>query len=250
MVERVLEARRARLRCGEARDHLRRSVREPGPPGVRRARHRGDRRRPGGGRPGVRTDGRRRLRLRHGRAGRPRPRVLGALRALLRGDAALERRPRRLCRARPPHADEDRGRRVAVDALRVPGAPRPGPRRRRPAGRRPGRGAHRGAPCLRARRRPRAAGRPPLLEDRHLRGRGRPPGRRHATLSVLRVPAGAARRSRRCDASSSPRSCQLVEGRLPLPERPGLGVELDRDALDRFELAARRLELHRARLRP
>jgi L-alanine-DL-glutamate epimerase-like enolase superfamily enzyme len=35
---------------------------------------------------------------------------------------------------------------------------------------------------------------------------------------------------------------RLVDGRLPLPERPGLGVELDRDALVRFESAARRLE--------
>jgi L-alanine-DL-glutamate epimerase-like enolase superfamily enzyme len=30
----------------------------------------------------------------------------------------------------------------------------------------------------------------------------------------------------------------LVDGRLPLPERPGLGVELDRNALERFEQAA------------
>jgi L-alanine-DL-glutamate epimerase-like enolase superfamily enzyme len=38
---------------------------------------------------------------------------------------------------------------------------------------------------------------------------------------------------------------RLVDGRLPLPGRPGLGVELDRDALGRFEAAARRLEAGR-----
>jgi L-alanine-DL-glutamate epimerase-like enolase superfamily enzyme len=35
---------------------------------------------------------------------------------------------------------------------------------------------------------------------------------------------------------------ELVEGRLSLPQRPGLGVELNRDALERFEEAARKLE--------
>jgi L-alanine-DL-glutamate epimerase-like enolase superfamily enzyme len=30
----------------------------------------------------------------------------------------------------------------------------------------------------------------------------------------------------------------LRDGELPLPERPGLGIELDRDALERFEQAA------------
>jgi L-alanine-DL-glutamate epimerase-like enolase superfamily enzyme len=39
---------------------------------------------------------------------------------------------------------------------------------------------------------------------------------------------------------------QLVEGRLPLPGRPGLGVRLDREALGRFERAARELEQRRA----
>jgi L-alanine-DL-glutamate epimerase-like enolase superfamily enzyme len=34
---------------------------------------------------------------------------------------------------------------------------------------------------------------------------------------------------------------ELVEGRLALPQRPGLGIELDGDALARFEEAARRL---------
>lgn len=34
---------------------------------------------------------------------------------------------------------------------------------------------------------------------------------------------------------------ELLDGRLPLPARPGLGVELDRDALAGFEAAARRL---------
>jgi L-alanine-DL-glutamate epimerase-like enolase superfamily enzyme len=34
---------------------------------------------------------------------------------------------------------------------------------------------------------------------------------------------------------------ELVDGRLALPERPGLGIELDRDALERFEEAGRRL---------
>lgn len=34
---------------------------------------------------------------------------------------------------------------------------------------------------------------------------------------------------------------ELVDGHLALPERPGLGVELNRDALERFEEAARRL---------
>ena len=34
----------------------------------------------------------------------------------------------------------------------------------------------------------------------------------------------------------------LCDGRLPLPQKPGLGVELDRDALARFEHAARRLQ--------
>jgi L-alanine-DL-glutamate epimerase-like enolase superfamily enzyme len=33
----------------------------------------------------------------------------------------------------------------------------------------------------------------------------------------------------------------LSDGRLSLPERPGLGIELDRDALGRFTQAARRL---------
>jgi L-alanine-DL-glutamate epimerase-like enolase superfamily enzyme len=32
---------------------------------------------------------------------------------------------------------------------------------------------------------------------------------------------------------------ELVDGRLALPEKPGLGVELDREALERFEQAAR-----------
>jgi L-alanine-DL-glutamate epimerase-like enolase superfamily enzyme len=39
---------------------------------------------------------------------------------------------------------------------------------------------------------------------------------------------------------------RLVDGRLPLPERAGLGVDLDKDALERFEAAARRLEARRA----
>jgi L-alanine-DL-glutamate epimerase-like enolase superfamily enzyme len=43
---------------------------------------------------------------------------------------------------------------------------------------------------------------------------------------------------------------RLVDGRLPLPERPGLGVELDRDALERFETAARALEAHGIGMRP
>jgi len=34
---------------------------------------------------------------------------------------------------------------------------------------------------------------------------------------------------------------QLVDGKLALPQRPGLGIELNADALDRFEEAARRL---------
>jgi L-alanine-DL-glutamate epimerase-like enolase superfamily enzyme len=34
---------------------------------------------------------------------------------------------------------------------------------------------------------------------------------------------------------------ELVDGRLALPEKPGLGVELDREALERFEQAAREL---------
>lgn len=38
---------------------------------------------------------------------------------------------------------------------------------------------------------------------------------------------------------------ELTDGRLALPSRPGLGVELDRDALERFEAAARRLEAGR-----
>jgi L-alanine-DL-glutamate epimerase-like enolase superfamily enzyme len=33
---------------------------------------------------------------------------------------------------------------------------------------------------------------------------------------------------------------ELVGGKLNLPERPGLGVDLDRDALEKFEAAARR----------
>jgi len=40
---------------------------------------------------------------------------------------------------------------------------------------------------------------------------------------------------------------RLTAGRMPLPERPGLGVELDREALERFEEAARRLEAARGR---
>ncbi len=32
---------------------------------------------------------------------------------------------------------------------------------------------------------------------------------------------------------------ELVDGRLLLPRKPGLGIELDRDALDRFAVAAR-----------
>jgi L-alanine-DL-glutamate epimerase-like enolase superfamily enzyme len=39
---------------------------------------------------------------------------------------------------------------------------------------------------------------------------------------------------------------RLVDGRLPLPTRPGLGIELDRDALGRFTEAARRMERDRA----
>jgi L-alanine-DL-glutamate epimerase-like enolase superfamily enzyme len=31
----------------------------------------------------------------------------------------------------------------------------------------------------------------------------------------------------------------LVDGRLTLPQRPGLGIELNRQALERFEDAAR-----------
>ena len=34
---------------------------------------------------------------------------------------------------------------------------------------------------------------------------------------------------------------ELVDGRLALPERPGLGIELNREALERFEEAARRV---------
>jgi L-alanine-DL-glutamate epimerase-like enolase superfamily enzyme len=40
---------------------------------------------------------------------------------------------------------------------------------------------------------------------------------------------------------------RLADGRLPFPERPGLGVELDREAMERFEESARRLERARAR---
>jgi L-alanine-DL-glutamate epimerase-like enolase superfamily enzyme len=34
---------------------------------------------------------------------------------------------------------------------------------------------------------------------------------------------------------------ELANGTLPLPQRPGLGVEIDRDAMARFEEAGRRM---------
>ena len=34
---------------------------------------------------------------------------------------------------------------------------------------------------------------------------------------------------------------ELVDGRLALPARPGLGIDLDRDAMARFEEAAARM---------
>jgi L-alanine-DL-glutamate epimerase-like enolase superfamily enzyme len=37
---------------------------------------------------------------------------------------------------------------------------------------------------------------------------------------------------------------ELRDGRLAVPARPGLGVELDRDALERFAEAARRVAGH------
>lgn len=40
---------------------------------------------------------------------------------------------------------------------------------------------------------------------------------------------------------------ELADGQLALPSRPGLGVELDREALERFEESARRLEASRGR---
>jgi L-alanine-DL-glutamate epimerase-like enolase superfamily enzyme len=40
---------------------------------------------------------------------------------------------------------------------------------------------------------------------------------------------------------------ELADGRLALPERPGLGVELDPDALEEFAEAARSLERQAAR---
>jgi L-alanine-DL-glutamate epimerase-like enolase superfamily enzyme len=39
---------------------------------------------------------------------------------------------------------------------------------------------------------------------------------------------------------------QLDGGELALPSRPGLGIELDRDAVERFSEAARRLERDRS----
>jgi L-alanine-DL-glutamate epimerase-like enolase superfamily enzyme len=35
----------------------------------------------------------------------------------------------------------------------------------------------------------------------------------------------------------------MVDGIIPLPTRPGLGIELDRDALKRFKEAANRVKL-------
>ena len=96
-------------------------------------------------------------------------------------------------------------------------------------------GLHRGTAGLSDRRRPRPPDRAALLEERHRHRRQRAPRRGVRSLPLHRVPA---RRARRVPAPprAAGRRPPVVDGRLELPERPGLGIKLNRDALQKYRV--------------
>ena len=82
---------------------------------------------------------------------------------------------------------------------------------------------------------PRRVGGAARLEDRHHR-RGRPPlPCRHRQLADVRVPLAAALGLADPDQLVHPEP-SIEDGRMPLPVGPGLGIELDDDAVERFRV--------------
>ena len=112
----------------------------------------------------------------------------------------------------------------------------------RPAGHRTGRRPDRGASGLRAGGGARAADLPASVEDRDL-DRGRAASRcGDAQLRLHRVPPRRAGRvGLRQDLTDH--RLKMVDGVLPLPTEPGLGVELDREALAAYAAEARAVAL-------
>ena len=141
---------------------------------------------------------------------------------------------------RAPLPDPDRGRRMAGDTVRVPRSDGPRRRSHRAAGRRPRRRTDRGAPRLRSRPRARPADRAARLEDRA--SRSPPPRSWPPSLRTCRSSSSCRRTSpsRASGASSSKTSSFSTAAAFRFPAAPGLGVELNRDAMAEFEDAARR----------
>ena len=192
--------------------------------------------------PRRRPDARRQPRLRRDRGDRARPRGRGPRHRLVRG-AGAARRPRQLPRGAARPADPDRRRRVRVHALGLPRGVR-APRHR-----------HRAAGHLRGRRPVR------VQEDRRHGRRLRRP------LRAARLGHGHRRSPPRCSCSRSCRTCRrrhyaaradagvrphgasvppgdparrrssTCAAGVDDPDGPGLGIEIDRDALERFRVA-------------
>ena len=157
----------------------------------------------------------------------------------------LERLRRARASARPIQIAAGR---VAGDPLRVPRPHGSWRRPRRAAGRRARRGPDRGAARLRACRRARPAGRSARLEDRdHDRGdraagggdTGHMPFFEFVPQEVAESPAAPRARTRD--------ELELVDGRLALPRKPGLGIELDAESARALRCARRGTPLPRRR---
>ena len=158
------------------------------------------------------------------------------LRSLPRRGDRPARRHRRAREARCPPADPGRRGRVLGDRPRVPGVARAGAGRRPPARPEPLRRADRAAPDRRARRPLRATVVP------------------HGSKTGITVAAG---RHFHAATQNSPLvetfhpdlyeselrrelvrpELEVVDGRIPLPVAPGLGVELAEDVVERYRVA-------------
>ncbi len=188
----------------------------------------------------TRADGRRPVRVPGCRHCSRRARRLARVRSLLRRDAALARRPRRLPARRDRAADPDRRRRVADHALRAHGPDRARRDPGRAARHRPRRRAHRGQARRRLRRRERGVRIVPhLWKTGHLDRRGCASRRGLAELRLHRVPT---RRAVRVADAKGPDQRRASDGRRRRSRcrpSPGLGVELNRDALERYAAEAR-----------
>ena len=77
------------------------------------------------------------------------------------------------------------------------------------------------------------------MEDRYLDRRGGASGGRDAAFIEF-LPSELSESSLRKDLLT--KELHMIDGRIPLPARPGLGVELNREALGRFKEAARRVK--------